>query len=51
MQLLLRFLMRRFGMLPPVVMTQIQAGTLEQIEQWFDASMDAPNLNAVFALH
>ena len=51
MQLLLRFLMRRFGMLPPVVMTQIQAGTLEQIEQWFDASMDAPNLNAVFALN
>ena len=51
MQLLLRFLMRRFGVLPPAVVTQIQAGSLEQIEQWFDASMDAPNLNAVFALH
>ena len=51
MQLLLRFLMRRFGVLPPAVVTQIQAGSLEQIEQWFDASMDAPNLGAVFALN
>jgi predicted transposase YdaD len=50
MQLLLRFLMRRFGVLPPAVVTQVHAGSLEQIEQWFDASMDAPNLNAVFAL-
>ncbi len=50
-QLLLRFLMRRFGVLPPAVVTQIHAGSLEQVEQWFDASMDAPHLGAVFVLH
>ena len=49
-QLLVRFLMRRFGALPPAVVTKIHTGTLEQIEQWFDASMDAPNLGSVFAL-
>ena len=47
--LLLRFLMRRFGVLPPAVVTQIHAAThLEQIEAWFDAAIDAPNLNTVF---
>ena len=51
-QLLLRFLMRRFGVLPPAVVMQINAATnLEQIETWFDAAMDAPNLDAVFRLH
>ena len=51
-QLLLRFLMRRFGVLPPTVAMQINAAKdLEQIEAWFDAAIDAPNLNAVFLLH
>jgi predicted transposase/invertase (TIGR01784 family) len=51
-QLLLRFLMRRFGVLPPAVVMQINAAThLEQIETWFDAAMDAPHLAAVFPLH
>ena len=51
-QLLLRFLMRRFGVLPPAVAMQINAAkNLEQIEAWFDAAIDAPNLNAVFLLH
>ena len=51
-QLLLRFLMRRFGVLPPAVVMQINAAkNLEQIEAWFDAAIDAPNLNAVFLLH
>ena len=51
-QLLRRFLMRRFGVLPPAVAMQIDAAkNLEQIETWFDAAIDAPNLNAVFLLH
>ena len=51
-QLLRRFLMRRFGVLPPAVVMQIEAAkNLEQIETWFDAAIDAPNLNAVFLLH
>jgi predicted transposase/invertase (TIGR01784 family) len=51
-QLLRRFLMRRFGVLPPAVAMQIDAAkNLEQIETWFDAVIDAPNLNAVFLLH
>ena len=51
MQLLLRFLMRRFGVLPPAVVMQINAGNLEQIEAWFDAAIDAPNLGSIFRLH
>ena len=47
-QLLLRFLMRRFGVLPPAVVTQIHAGNLAQIEAWFDAAIDAPNLDSMF---
>ena len=51
-QLLLRFLMRRFGVLPPAVVMQINAATdLAQIEAWFDAAIDAPHLGSVFRLH
>jgi predicted transposase/invertase (TIGR01784 family) len=50
-QLLRRFLIRRFGLLPAGVETQIGAASLEQIESWFDQSMDAPSLGAVFAQH
>jgi hypothetical protein len=50
-QLLQRVLVRRFGVLPATVEAQINTATLMQIESWFDRSMDAPNLDAVFTQH
>ena len=50
-QLLRRMLVRRFGALPAVIEAQINAASLEQIESWFDQSMDASSLGAVFTQH
>jgi len=50
-ELLRRFLIRRFGILPAGVESQISAANLEQIESWFDHCMDAPSLGAVFTQH
>lgn len=50
-ELLRRFLIRRFGILPVGVEAQISAASLEQMESWFDQSMDAPSLGAVFTQH
>jgi len=50
-ELLRRFLIRRFGILPAGVESQISAANLEQIECWFDHCMDAPSLGAVFTQH
>jgi predicted transposase YdaD len=50
-QLLRHFLVRRFGVLPAAVEAQINAASLEQIESWFDRSMDASSLGAVFTQH
>jgi len=50
-ELLRRFLIRRFGILPAGVESQISAAKLEQIESWFDHCMDAPSLGAVFTQH
>ena len=50
-ELLRRVLIRRFGILPAAVETQISAASLEQIESWFDQSMDAPSLGVVFTQH
>ena len=50
-QLLRHFLVRRFGALPALVEAQIGAANLEQIESWFDRSMDATSLGAVFTQH
>ena len=50
-QMLRRVLVRRFGVLPAGVEAQISTASLEQIESWFDQSMDAPNLGAVFTQH
>ena len=50
-QLLRRFLVRRFGVLPAGVEAQISAASLEQMESWFDRSVDAPSLGAVFTDH
>ena len=50
-QLLRRILVRRFGALPTAVEAQISAASLEQLESWFDRSIEAPGLDAVFARH
>ncbi len=46
-----RLLTRRFGSLPPEVQTQINAASAQQIEAWFDRSVDASDLAQVFANH
>ena len=50
-QALLRLLAHRFGPVPVGVKAQISAASLAQIESWFDTSLDAPSLDAVFAQH
>ena len=49
--MLRRLLTRRFGPLPPEVQTQINAASAQQIEVWFDRSVDASDLVQVFASH
>ena len=39
---------RRFGPLPGKHRQRIAAAKKEQIEKWFDAAIDAPDLEAVF---
>ena len=39
---------RRFGPLPRSLQDQIAATELDQIEQWFDTAVDAPDLASVF---
>ena len=43
-----RLLTRRFGPIPPAMLEQIASANLEQIEAWFDAAINAPDLAAVF---
>jgi hypothetical protein len=49
--MLRRLLVRRFGPLSPEVLAQIDAASAEQIEAWFDRSLDASNMTQVFASH
>ncbi len=49
--MLRRLLTRRFGSLPPEVQTQIDAASAQQIEAWFDRSVDASDLVQVFSSH
>ncbi|MBK7003098.1 MAG: DUF4351 domain-containing protein [Rhodoferax sp.] len=49
--MLRRLLTRRFGPLPPEVQTQINAASVQQIEAWFDRSVDASDLVQVFSSH
>ncbi|MEN9376900.1 MAG: hypothetical protein RL710_2057 [Pseudomonadota bacterium] len=49
--MLRRLLVRRFGPLSPEVLAQIDAASAEQIEVWFDRSVDASNMTQVFASH
>ncbi len=46
---LTRLLERRFGPLPRDVRARIGSAGLPQIEAWFDAAINAPDLSAVFA--
>ena len=49
--MLRRLLTRRFGPLPPEVQAQINAASEQQIEAWFDRSVDASDLAQVFSSH
>jgi predicted transposase/invertase (TIGR01784 family) len=49
--MLRRLLIRRFGPLPSEVLAQINAASAQQIEAWFDRSVDASDLTQVFASH
>ena len=44
---LTRLLERRFGPLPRPVRDRIAAASLEQLDTWLDAILDAPSLEAV----
>ena len=45
---LLRLMERRFGPLPRKHRQRIAAAKIEQIEKWFDAAIDAPDMETVF---
>ncbi len=45
---LARQLKRRFGPLPDKIQAHIAAATLDQLDRWLDAVLDAPTLGAVF---
>ncbi|WP_286209124.1 DUF4351 domain-containing protein [Azospirillum sp. A1-3] len=45
---LLRLLERRFPPVPETRRAQVQAATVEQLDAWLDAVLDAPDLDAVF---
>ncbi len=49
--MLRRLLTRRFGPLPAEVSAQIDAASAQQIEAWFDRSVDASDLAQVFSSH
>ncbi len=45
---LARLLKRRFGPLPDKIQAHIAAATLDQLDRWLDAVLDAPTLGAIF---
>ena len=49
--MLRRLLTRRFGPLHPEVQAQINAASAQQIEAWFDRSVDASDPMQVFSSH
>lgn len=46
--LLQRLLARRFGPLPAVIVAQIAAASVDEIELWCDRVLDAASLDDVF---
>ncbi len=46
-----RLIVRKFGSIAPVFEQRITQATLEQLDAWFDAGLDATNIEAVFASH
>lgn len=48
---LCRLLSRKFGELPPGVRARIETASLEELDAWFDAALDAPTLERVFDAH
>ena len=42
-------LVKRFGPLDDTIRVRIAAASLEELDRWFVASLDAPSLEAVFA--
>ncbi|MBF0190425.1 MAG: Rpn family recombination-promoting nuclease/putative transposase [Magnetococcales bacterium] len=47
-EMLLLYLHRRFGPIPEPLQTEITTADMEKIEDWFDRSIDADSLQAVF---
>ena len=45
---LMRLLVKRFGPLPDPVVAQIAAGSIEDLDRWFDAAITASSVEAVF---
>ncbi len=45
---LMRLLVKRFGPLPEAVVSQIAAGSIEELDRWFDAAITAFSVEAVF---
>ena len=45
---LMRLLVKRFGPLPEPVIEQIAAGSIEELDRWFDAAITASSVEAVF---
>ena len=45
---LMRLLVKRFGPLPEPVIEQIAAGSIEDLDRWFDAAITASSVEAVF---
>ncbi|MDX9699836.1 MAG: DUF4351 domain-containing protein [Rhodocyclaceae bacterium] len=43
-----RLLTKRFGRIPSAIAEQIAAAQQPQVEAWFDAAIDAPNLDTIF---
>lgn len=46
-----KLLSRKFGELPPTVRARIEAASLEELDSWTDAVLDAPTLDRVFESH
>ena len=45
---LMRLLVKRFGPLPDPVVAQIAAGSIDDLDRWFDAAITASSVDAIF---